>query len=98
MDISMGSTSGLTIGDMSGVGGGCPCSISNSVSGVLIDSGVLKNSVKDSCSGEVGSLPTLSTTYTMICFKNISAQNQCCSSVFSLRSGVFGIGNTSISS
>ena len=69
MDISMGFMgSGLTIGDMSGVGGGCLGSISDSVSGVLIYSGVLENAVKDSCSGEVGFSPTLSTTYMMICF------------------------------
>ena len=43
MGISMGCTSGLTFGDMSGVGGCCPGSVSDSVSGVLIDSGVLEN-------------------------------------------------------
>ena len=51
------------------VRGTCSGSISDSVSRVVIDSGVLKNSVKDSCSGDVGILPTLSTTCAMICFK-----------------------------
>ena len=83
MDISIDCTSGLTIGDISGVGGGCSDSISELVSRVFIDS------VKIQCVVEVGFSPTLSITCVRTCSKNISAPNQCWSSALGSRSGCY---------